>query len=839
MSTPAASPEDAPPPPPAPVRVSSSHMESSVTRLLVATKMLLESLTKWAAGLCSEEHVSDIYVRLGNDFNAARMAFGSYGISMAELESVPDDLRACLEACLSEDASQAALDRHLPQVRQIVVGLLQGLKAKQALYKDYLLASRQSRQSSTHAAPLASLAFPAASPAEGQGSHSAQAPSIHAQTQAQAQAPAGSYRSSSSVSSRSNRPARAAVHAPAPPFADPAALSSPPSAVAAHVSADIQAARRESFQSLEKPSSRRISTEASLRRGVMGPRSPPPSSGVHGTAPRPSPAGAPPSSDAHVQASGTPPRGPPNVFNNNEMDRNPADPTPEPPYPTPLNTSPPGRDKSLPPAPMDISAHNIPVSRHAPSASMPSNITSRSKKVQQHSASSSLSASHSISSKRSPLPTIEADTPLSFPRASPEGGLNHNGEDEGSDPSLRALKSRDALERRASKRFSAYTLNKMGISPAGFNAALANMSNISPTPKRGVSRSQPTAAGIPANLSPNKHASPLPDAPLGPGTEEATHLPVLPGPIPGPSGQGNPPATAAFARGPKSAKRQSSLTSKTTSPGMSSPGLETMPEPARTPVASAPAPIPVPASASASAQSLAASEQAEPIKPSPRDDLLETRPGEPLLSGPYTGAAGPGLASPLVPFPAAATTPITTNNTTTTTPHAVAGGGGDLVEGMPARAAGRPAVLPSQAVASSLAEHSDTSSSPFHSGGQTIHVFVQLGPLTKKASLNLDEDTPLTVARLRLLFVDRFGYSPGQDDFPPIYVKDPFTGVMYELEDLTDVRQGTLLTLNIDGEFYSVSFGPWGVSCRPRAWLPLSGVFTPFRLLASAYSIFY
>lgn len=59
---------------------SSNHMESATTRLLMATKLLLEALTKWSTGQKSETEVSDIYVRLGNDFNTARMAFGSYGI---------------------------------------------------------------------------------------------------------------------------------------------------------------------------------------------------------------------------------------------------------------------------------------------------------------------------------------------------------------------------------------------------------------------------------------------------------------------------------------------------------------------------------------------------------------------------------------------------------------------------------------------------------------------------------------------------------------------------------------------------------------------------------------
>lgn len=61
----------------------SNHMESSVTRLLVATKLLLESLTQWSQGRETETNVSRIYVRLGNDFNAALSAFISANVDMA------------------------------------------------------------------------------------------------------------------------------------------------------------------------------------------------------------------------------------------------------------------------------------------------------------------------------------------------------------------------------------------------------------------------------------------------------------------------------------------------------------------------------------------------------------------------------------------------------------------------------------------------------------------------------------------------------------------------------------------------------------------------------------
>lgn len=57
-------------------------MESAVTRLLVSIKQLLEALTQWSTLSVDESQVSDVYVRLGNDFNAAVAAFGAFSIDM-------------------------------------------------------------------------------------------------------------------------------------------------------------------------------------------------------------------------------------------------------------------------------------------------------------------------------------------------------------------------------------------------------------------------------------------------------------------------------------------------------------------------------------------------------------------------------------------------------------------------------------------------------------------------------------------------------------------------------------------------------------------------------------
>ncbi|MBE7180820.1 MAG: hypothetical protein INR71_06355, partial [Terriglobus roseus] len=108
-----------------------STIERSVTHLLVATKQLLETLTQWSRGSASENEVSDVYVRLGYEFNIACRAFNAIGVDTNDLGPVPDLLRAILEETLSQEASQQSLDRFLPRIRDIIINLLHGLKKKQ------------------------------------------------------------------------------------------------------------------------------------------------------------------------------------------------------------------------------------------------------------------------------------------------------------------------------------------------------------------------------------------------------------------------------------------------------------------------------------------------------------------------------------------------------------------------------------------------------------------------------------------------------------------------------------------------------------------------------------
>lgn len=134
-----------------------STIESSVTRLLVSTKHLLESLTQWARQKADDKFVSDAYVKLGNDFRAATRAFTNAGVDISDLGDVPKALRIVLESALSEAPTQENLDRFLPNIRNIIVNLLLSLKAKQLKAKEISDEKLKKAGSSTTGAKQLSL----------------------------------------------------------------------------------------------------------------------------------------------------------------------------------------------------------------------------------------------------------------------------------------------------------------------------------------------------------------------------------------------------------------------------------------------------------------------------------------------------------------------------------------------------------------------------------------------------------------------------------------------------------------------------------------------------------
>lgn len=114
----------------------------------------------------------------------------------------------------------------------------------------------------------------------------------------------------------------------------------------------------------------------------------------------------------------------------------------------------------------------------------------------------------------------------------------------------------------------------------------------------------------------------------------------------------------------------------------------------------------------------------------------------------------------------------------------------------PAEVAPEPVAARVSAVSAASAAESDSSSTAAPTG--PFAVFLQVGREVKKVMI----EPGLSLSMLRVLFVDKFAYSPGQDNFPAIYIRDPSSGVQYELEDVDEVKEKVLLSLNIEREFF-------------------------------------
>ncbi|KAI9286615.1 actin interacting protein 3-domain-containing protein [Umbelopsis sp. AD052] len=76
----------------------------------------------------------------------------------------------------------------------------------------------------------------------------------------------------------------------------------------------------------------------------------------------------------------------------------------------------------------------------------------------------------------------------------------------------------------------------------------------------------------------------------------------------------------------------------------------------------------------------------------------------------------------------------------------------------------------------------------------SLLLFLQVGKEVKKVTY----DGELTIPALQLLFMDKFNYTSGQLDFPHIYIRDAAANLSYQLEDVSEVQNKSLLTLNLD-----------------------------------------
>ncbi|KAJ9478453.1 Bud site selection protein 6 [Pseudozyma hubeiensis] len=691
-STPSANAQDS-----AAAKFSSSHMESSVTRLLVATKMLLESLTKWSVGQRSEEDVSDIYVRLGNDFNSAKLAFGSYGIDMSDLNSVPDDLRDCLERCLSEEASPAVLEVHLPRIREIIINLLQGLKMKQAEYKQFLVQQRAAKE--------------------------AKRSSFLLETPSSSTPPPTRQQQQQTTSNRVLGP-RASRQG----FSETAATAS-----------------AESQSGIDSPSTFSTHTDSLQRASSVGAASTQPSGGNADSSTTP-PANPAPGRAGIVR--------PPSRILRTASDRSAGKGSDE--HPSP----------ALPQATFSSSdAPGIESGQATPRmSSVESRALANDGVVTSASGGEALRDDEGSDDQPGPLTSL---TPQRLstrsPRHTPKSSVDTAADFTEHDPSMRALKNRDALERRASKRFSAYTFNKMGIGqnytqgmginmfPPGSGGAGSPLAERKPTERRGSGARRAVRPPLP-------EASPALEGATSPSTFAKTTDYF------GSSSSSNSISGArALPRSRSAATVDSKFESiqEVKTPTSASFG----------PDADTPPPDP-----SGTNPEMSTSAKAHESSPAQSKNLLA--PATPTA---HRGTSQAASSTDSLPFVDA---------------HAAVSDSGHAIEAKDGQSAAATAAATSTTISATPRTRSSTTASA------TINVFLQLGRQTRKAVIELDASNPLTrgmsVAKLRMLFIDRFAYSPGMDDFPTIYLKDPASGITYELEDLDDIQEGSVLTLNIE-----------------------------------------
>lgn len=77
-----------------------------------------------------------------------------------------------------------------------------------------------------------------------------------------------------------------------------------------------------------------------------------------------------------------------------------------------------------------------------------------------------------------------------------------------------------------------------------------------------------------------------------------------------------------------------------------------------------------------------------------------------------------------------------------------------------------------------------------------LTLFLQIGKDVQKVNYQGE----ISIPALNMLFLEKFSYSVGQNDFPKIYIRDPSIGVSYELVDLDEVKNKSVLSFNINGK---------------------------------------
>lgn len=80
-----------------------------------------------------------------------------------------------------------------------------------------------------------------------------------------------------------------------------------------------------------------------------------------------------------------------------------------------------------------------------------------------------------------------------------------------------------------------------------------------------------------------------------------------------------------------------------------------------------------------------------------------------------------------------------------------------------------------------------------------LTLFLQYKSKVKKFALP-GGHSQLSIGRLQLAFIEKFSWNTHSNgaDLPEIYIQDPVSGVRHELEDLSDIKDRTVLVLNVE-----------------------------------------
>lgn len=83
--------------------------------------------------------------------------------------------------------------------------------------------------------------------------------------------------------------------------------------------------------------------------------------------------------------------------------------------------------------------------------------------------------------------------------------------------------------------------------------------------------------------------------------------------------------------------------------------------------------------------------------------------------------------------------------------------------------------------------------------GKPLTLFLQFKSKVKKVVLE-DGSNDLSIARIQLAFIDKFAWNTHGNgmELPEIYIQDSVSGIRYELEDLSDIRNNSVLVLNFE-----------------------------------------